>query len=246
MATDLLAKIIFISIYTLYTLTSVSTFSIIFLVYICFCTDKENSLSNQSFFGSASPSQPIKCNDKTNHDLVTGVFPRFKCKQVACFYFEFSLVNDVNLRSDSWKLFRNTSIFFKSLLRFSRLNFTALKLNGTHIGNLAMSRNWTTFLTILGELETLIWHISSFNSSQQRSQDREYFFRHSLDSEQYWIELCSFSKAKGRHLWWFFSSRSHASIVIDTTTKISQDALMWTYFLDKPLKKSTFNLCAPN
>ena len=51
MATDLLAKIIFISIYTLYTLTSVSTFSIIFLVYICFCTDKENSLSNQSFFG---------------------------------------------------------------------------------------------------------------------------------------------------------------------------------------------------
>ena len=138
------------------------------------------------------------------------------------------------------------SIFFKSLLRFSRLNFTALKLNGTHIGNLAMSRNWTTFLTILGELETLIWHISSFNSSQQRSQNREGFLSHSLDSEQYWIELCSFSKAKGRHLWWFFSSRSHASIVIDTTTKISQDALMWTYFLDKPLKKSTFNLCAPN
>ena len=51
MATDLLAKIIFISIYTLYTLTSVSTFSILYFIYICFGTDKENSLSNQSFFG---------------------------------------------------------------------------------------------------------------------------------------------------------------------------------------------------
>ena len=51
MATDLLAKIIFISIYTLYTLTSVSTFSILFFKYIYFGTDKENSLSNQSFFG---------------------------------------------------------------------------------------------------------------------------------------------------------------------------------------------------
>ena len=51
MATDLLAKIICMSIYTLYTLASVSTFSILFFKYICFGTDKENSLSNQSFFG---------------------------------------------------------------------------------------------------------------------------------------------------------------------------------------------------
>ena len=51
MATYLLAKIIFISIYTLYTLTSVSTFSILFFKYIYFGTDKENSLGNQSFFG---------------------------------------------------------------------------------------------------------------------------------------------------------------------------------------------------
>ena len=45
------------------------------------------------------PSQPIRCKTKTNHDLVARVFPRFR--HVACFYFEFSLVNDdVDLCSD--------------------------------------------------------------------------------------------------------------------------------------------------
>ena len=34
----------------------------------------------------------MKCITETNHVLVTRVFPRFK--QVACFRFEFPLVND--------------------------------------------------------------------------------------------------------------------------------------------------------
>ena len=34
-------------------------------------------------------SQPIRCKAKTNHDLISCVFPRFK--QFARFYFEFSL-----------------------------------------------------------------------------------------------------------------------------------------------------------
>ena len=38
------------------------------------------------------PSQPIKSRTKINSNLVSRVFPRFK--QVASFYFEFSLVND--------------------------------------------------------------------------------------------------------------------------------------------------------
>ena len=40
----------------------------------------------------AQPSQPIKCNINTYPNLVTHVFLCFK--QVACFYFEFSLFND--------------------------------------------------------------------------------------------------------------------------------------------------------
>ena len=140
----------------------------------------------------------------------------------------------------------NCSVILPFFFTVQSVKFYCFKIKWYAYWKFSDVKKLNNFFTILGELETLIWHISSFNSSQQRSQNRKCFLRHSLDSEQYWIELCSFSKAKWRHLWWFFSSRSHASIVIDTTTKISQDALMWTYFLDKPLKKSTFNLCVPN
>ena len=40
----------------------------------------------------ALQSQPIKCKTKNNNDLVTRVFPRIW--EVACFYFESSLVNN--------------------------------------------------------------------------------------------------------------------------------------------------------
>ena len=50
----------------------------------------------------APPSQPIRYKTKTNHDLVTRVFPRLRL--VTCIYFRFSLVrSDIYLRSD-WPL----------------------------------------------------------------------------------------------------------------------------------------------
>ena len=46
--------------------------------------------------------QPIRCQTRTNHDLVAHVFPRFG--QFGCFYFEFSLVQYSSLYSvgDDW------------------------------------------------------------------------------------------------------------------------------------------------
>ena len=71
-------------------------------------------------------SQPIRLKIEINNDdLITRVFPRFW--QAACFYFEFSLVNDdVNLCSDwpSWSLW--VWIFLtqlKTALFFSRFFF---------------------------------------------------------------------------------------------------------------------------
>ena len=50
----------------------------------------------------APPSQPIRCKTKTNHDLVTHVFPRLS--PVTCVYFEFLLApSDIFLCSD-WLL----------------------------------------------------------------------------------------------------------------------------------------------
>ena len=48
------------------------------------------------------PSQPIRSKTKTNRDLVTRVFPRFR--PVTCINFEFSLAScDIDLCSD-WPL----------------------------------------------------------------------------------------------------------------------------------------------
>ena len=45
------------------------------------------------------PSQPIKYKTKTNPNMITHVFPRFK--QIVSFYFKFSLVEHaVNICSD--------------------------------------------------------------------------------------------------------------------------------------------------
>ena len=75
----------------------------------------------------ASQSQPIQCKTKTNHDLVTRVFPRFK--QVACFYSIFSLANNHGDLFSDWQLSSLWIWFFYTQLKSARWSAVVINLD---------------------------------------------------------------------------------------------------------------------